>query len=239
MNRLFVVFIFIGILSQYAFGQISEGGTPMSFSMDINTGRDVIPVVTMPTVNARALIEEDKRQRAENDLIPFRFGYDFNVDIDLKEAGEKIGLPDGGNLWMLKIHCPDAFSINLIFNQFRLSEGSKFFIYNEDRSVVLGAFTPEVSNNLSNVFANDLVQGNTIVLEYYEPFPSYGGVINISKVIHGYIDTFINHRSPGLGTSANCNIDIQCSLGSNWRNEQRGVTLILVNNNTALCSGCI
>ena len=56
--------------------------------------------------------------------------------------------------------------------------------------MIQGAFTPEVSNNPYNEFATDLVQGNTIVLEYYEPASSDDGVIHISKVIHGYVNTF-------------------------------------------------
>ena len=76
------------------------------------------------------------------------------MDIDIKKAGMKIELPGGDKLWLMKIHCPDAFSINLIYDRFRLAGGAKFFIYNEDRTMILGAFTPEVSNNTDNVFAN-------------------------------------------------------------------------------------
>jgi len=49
---------------QYALGQISEGGTPISFSLDM--GREKIPVLEMPVVNARALLQEDEKARKEN-----------------------------------------------------------------------------------------------------------------------------------------------------------------------------
>jgi len=202
MKRQLVSVILIGILSQYAFGQISEGGTPISFSLDM--GRDIIPVMAMPSVDAKTLIEKDERQRAEDSQIPFRFGYAHDVDIDIKKAGTMKELPNGDKLWLLKIHCPDAFSVNLIYSRYRLSEGSKFFIYNEDRTMILGAFTPEVSNNQYNEFATDLVQGNTVVLEYYEPKSSNDGVIHISKVIHGYVNTFFSN---GLGR----NLFLRCS----------------------------
>ena len=230
-----ILIIIIGILSQYAFGQINAGGTPISFSLDINLEKENIPVISMSPVDARALIEEDEKLRAEDAQIPFRFGYAIDVDIDIKKVGIKTTLVDGGNLWQLKIHCPDAYSINLIYSNFRLAKGSKFFIYNKDRTMILGAFTPEVSNNPYNEFATDLVQGNTIVLEYYEPASSDDGIINISKVIHGYVNTF----SRGLDDSAPCNVDVMCPLGNNWTNERRAVTMILVDNNTAFCSGCL
>ena len=215
MKRVVFILALMGTFVQYVFGQISEGGTPMSFSLNIDTGREQIPVMMMPSVDASALLGEDEQLNREGVLRPFRFGYAIDVDIDVKKAGIRKELPDGGNLWLLKIHCPEAFSINLIYNNFRLGKNSKFFIYNEDKTMILGAYTPEVSNNSYNEFATDLVQGNTIVLEYYEPASSDDGIINISKVIHGYIDTFSGTRSPGLGLSANCNVDVQCPLGNN------------------------
>ena len=234
MKKIVLILAVVGILSQYVSGQISEGGTPVSFSL--NMEKEKIPLIEMPSVNAKALIEEDEKVRTEDAQRPFRFGYAHDVDIDLKKAGTKKEAPDGGNIWLLKIHCPDAFSINLIYDRFILGKGSKFFIYSEDRKMLMGAFTPEVSNNQYNEFATDLVQGNTIVLEYYEPVSSGDGVICISKVIHGYMDTFFSN---GLGTSANCNIDVICPQWNAWINERRSVTLILVDNNTAWCSGCL
>ena len=194
---------------------------------------DKIPVVIMPPVDVKALIEEDEKDvKQDNEYIakPFRFGYAIDVDIDIKKDGFKKEFSNGDKLWLLKIHSADALSINLIYDNFKLGKGSKFYIYNEDRTEELGAFTPESCNNKDNVFATYLVQGDTITLEYYEPSSDDNGVIHINKVIHGY---------RALGDSAPCNIDVMCSLGSNWRNQQRAVCMILLNQNTWLGSGCL
>ena len=206
----------------------TEIRTRSGFSLDVE-----IPVVVIPQVNVEMLLEEDRLLDVENVLRPFRFGYAIDVEIDLKKEGVKIELPEGGNMWLLKIHSADAFSINLIYDHFKIGKGSKFYVYNEDKKMVLGAFTPEECNNPDNVFATDLVQGNTIVLEYYEPMPSEDGVIHIGKVIHGYIDTF----DRGLDDSGSCNFDVICN--SNWILERRAVTRILVDNNTSFCTGCL
>lgn len=233
MRNHFLTLVLIGCLcltSQFAFAQISEGGTPISFSLDIDMRRGGMSTLEMPMVNNQALLIEDEIAKIENDPNPlFRFGYTINVDIDLKAAGIKKELSCGGNLWLLKIHSDGAYSINLIFDRFYLAEGSRFFIFNEDRTMVLGAFTPEVSNSLYSLFATELIQGSTIVLEYYEPAGSNGSIINISQVIHAYINTF----SPGFGLSASCNIDVMCTLGNNWRNQQRSVCLIIMGNYSA------
>ena len=240
MKRKIFIYTLIGIFcftGKYTFAQISEGGTPISFSSDMVTGKGKIPLIAMPSIDARTLLQEDEMARAENAQIPFRFGKDIDVDIDIKKDGIKKETRDGGNLWLLQIHCPEAFSINLIYDRFKLAEGSKFFIFNEDRTMILGAYTPEVSNNQYNEFATDLIQGNTIILEYYEPKFSENGVIHISKVIHGYVNTFDDSR--GLGDSENCHNDVICQQWNNWINERRAVTLILVDNNTTFCSGCL
>ena len=91
--------------------------------------------------------------------------------------------------------------------------------------MILGAFTPEVSNNSYNVFATDLVQGNTIILEYFEPESSDDGVIHISEVIHGYV----NIKNRGVGDSASCNVDVMCRpFGTNWEKEEKAVCLIIM-----------
>ena len=66
MKRQVFILTLIGILSQYAFGQISEGGKPISFSLDIDTQKEKIPVLAMPTVNAKALLA--KTLHTENKL---------------------------------------------------------------------------------------------------------------------------------------------------------------------------
>jgi len=228
--------ILIGMLFQNSYGQLSEGGTPISFSLSFKELIEKTPVMELPAVDVKALLEEDELLRKEEVQRPFRFGKAINVDFDIKKNGMKKELSNGDKLWFLKIHCPDAFSINLIYDNFKLADGSKFFIYNEEKTMILGAFTPELSNNRSNVFATDLVQGNTIILEYFEPKSSNDGVIQINKVIHGYVDVF---ASSGLGTSASCNYDVNCSQGANWTNEKKAVAMILVDDNTGFCSGCL
>jgi V8-like Glu-specific endopeptidase len=215
-------------ISNRTFSQISIGGIPPSFSN--YSLSDFVATRTMPIVDLTSTIEEDSEDK------PFRFGYAIDVDINLKNAGTLNVLSNGDKLWRLKIHSAGAFSINLIYDQFWLPEGSQFFVYNETGDMILGAFTSNVSNNEYNQFATDLVKGNTIILEYYEPNSVNNGIIHISKVIHGYVDTF----SGGLGTSADCNIDVNCHpQGNDWSIEKRAVSMILVDNNTAFCTGCL
>lgn len=185
----------------------------------------------MPVVNVDSLLQNE----SSNDN-SFRFGFAIDVDMSMENNGTWDTLSNGDKIWRLKIHSQNAFSINLIYDDFWLPEGADFFVYNEDKSMILGAFTSFLSNNQYNKFSTDLVKGDVIVLEYYEPSYISGGRINIDKVIHGYKDLFDHH---GHGNSQSCNIDINCSQGGNWCIQKRAASLILVNDNQELCSGCL
>ena len=148
-----------------------------------------IDSVVMPAVDVEALIEEDK-ERENQPYIPFRFGYAIDVNFGLDNSGTWNNSNPEGKIWKLKIISKDAYSINLIFDELYLPEFAVLYIYNEDGTMIYGPVT-SLNNNSSGVFASDLLSGDAIILEYFEPFGVIKqGKINISKVIHGYKDMF-------------------------------------------------
>lgn len=101
----------------------------------------------------------------------------------------------------------------------------------------MGPFTADVANNEFEKYATDVIADSLCILEYFEPASSYGGRLNISKVIHGY-KVLIPPPNEG-GRSADCHIDINCPPGDDWCVEKRSVARILCNNNTSVCSGVL
>lgn len=229
MKKIIVTIFCLIIVSNFIYCQISIGGIPKSFNIKLL--KDSIYTIKMPKLNIDSLIQND----TVNDF-SFRFGYAIDVNIGLHNSGTWDTLQNGDKIWRLKIYSSDAYSINLIFDEFWLPDSAQFFVYSEDKSMVLGAFISYVSNNPYNKFATDLVKGNTIILEYDEPVYANGSKINIDKVIHGYINTF---KRTGPGQSGSCNIDINCPQGDSWCKEKRAVSMILVDDNTRWCSGCL
>ena len=143
-----------------AVAQLSQGGTPLSFGKHY-VQQQAIPVVNMPSFDLAALQAED----AVNDQSkgPFRFGYNHMVNLSMANSGVWTTFPGGDRMWQLSIKSKGAKSINLAMDDFYMPEGAKLFIYNEDRSVVFGAFT-SVNNDASNHFATDLISGEQITL---------------------------------------------------------------------------
>ncbi len=186
-----------------------------------------------PYVNNDSLINNEKNNNCET----FKFGYAIDVDYELT-SGSFDKTKNNCKVWKLKIISEDAYSINLIFDKFYLPEGAALYIYNEERTMVYGPVT-SINCNISTMFASDVIKGESIILEYFEPYISLKkGEIHISKIIHGYKDIFkINLNTKGYEESGDCEINIKCPEGDDWCVESRAVAMILKNDNTEWCSG--
>lgn len=232
-----LVFICLIFLGGRAAAQISEGGLPPSF----NLARPVpvaVPTVSMPAIDLPALLAQDKAD--ESDGLPFRFGAPFDVDYSLQNSGVWQDLGNGDRLWRLKIESKGAYSINLLFSRYYLPDGAKLFIYNEDHSMILGAFTLK-NNKEDGQFATGPVKGDISILEYFEPAAVHGqGDIAVSKIVHAYKDIFgFAKELLDYGQSGSCNVNINCSQGQSWQNEKRAVAMILSGGGSRICSGTL
>jgi len=227
------------LLIPTAEAQIQHGGTPYSFENDV-PGQP--PVETMRPVDVEALLAEDQADRHSGQPIPPRFGTALDVNLSLNNSGRWTELPDGSRLWRLRIATQGAHSINLIFDQYQLPPGGELFIYNQDRSTVLGAFT-EANNKEHGRFSTLPVEGAVITLEYYEPADQQGVTgLSVSQVIHAYRSTFAPKAQPtksGFGDSGGCNINVNCREGDDWKKEKRSVAMVLIDQNTRWCSGAL
>ncbi|WP_053002235.1 trypsin-like peptidase domain-containing protein [Kordia jejudonensis] len=229
-TKLLLLMSFLLCISWQAEAQISEGGTPYAFTLQ-NKGflNAKIPVVAMPLVDVESYKREDEATKDE--LKPYRFGVEIPVEIGFKR-GVWQTLGNGDRVWNVSIVSPNALSINLIFKKYRLPEGAKLFIYNKKQEV-LGAFTNK-NNKDNGIFATDLIQGDFITFEYYEPKEVIGkGQIELSTVIHGY-------RAPyGFGdTNARpCHNNVNCAVGAPWTCEIDASMLIVLAGSS--CSGSL
>lgn len=209
----FLIFLFI--LCNGVFAQENVGGQPMSFLLDLNSD---INTVTMPEVDAQRLLEEDAATAGIPD-IPLRYAKVLDTDLNFNNSGTWTNLPDGSRIWRLEIRSEDAKSLNLNYKNFHMPKGATFYVYNLNRSMVLGGFT-EKNNSKDRQFATATTTGFVTIVEYYEPVYSKGkGSFTISQVIHAYKDIM------GFSTFLElpCNININCPIGAPWVEQKRSV----------------
>lgn len=228
-----LLILVLSLWSTAVFSQVSSGGQPLSTLLGLNTG---FQTRIMQQVDNQSLKNEDY-ERGYDQAKPFRYGTVLNVDLNLNNSGTWTTLADGSRIWRLGIRSETAMSINLFYNDFYLPEGGLMFIYNSDKSMVLGAFT-YLNNAADGYFATAPIIGENTIIEYYEPENVKGkGRISINQVTHAYKDIF------GILTLEElaCNININCPLGAPWVEQKRSVTRITFNQggNGFLCTGSL
>ena len=227
---LFVILFSFAKLSQ---AQISVDIKPLSGSYILSNN---IPAKEMPAVDVNALLNEDKFESQFKDIPP-RFGKPMNVNFGYTNSGTTEILPNGSRVWRVSIKSPGAISINLIFDRFYMPKRATFFVYNKDRSSVIGAFT-EANNSPNGLFSTSPVYGEEIVLEYNAPsYVTEQPKINISTVVHAYKNIFNFLKNKSYGNSGACNRNVICSEGDPYRDQIRSAVILLTSSNSRFCSG--
>lgn len=220
--------------------QISTNEEPISFQEKTIFRSPSQDIRTMPALNMNIIEQEDMRDEANG--IPPRFGYPHKVSFNMQNSGNWQELSNGDKFWQLTVRCPQALSINLLYDKFWLPEGGKFFIYTTDRKHSIGAFT-SVNNkgDRSNVqgFATGLLYGDEITLEYYQPRQvNEQAIISVAYVVQGYRYIQLPSGTRNLGSSGSCQVNINCPEGQGWQQEKNAVAMILVNG-IRVCTGSL
>lgn len=228
------------VLPFTVFSQVSEGGTPLSWT------NSSIPELNekeiMNTVDVNSLKAEDEIESQYKD-IPMRFAYGHDVNYTTDNSGEWFVLPNGDKIWRLRVHSKKALSINVTFSKYNLPEGAKLFIYSYDKQYSIGAFT-SFNNKESGYLGTSPVLGDDIVIEYFEPSDvDFEGELEIETIAHAYRDIFkianAVSKDKDFGDAGSCNNNVVCEEAEDWEAQVRSVALITLSNGTRLCTGSL
>ncbi|MFH1297661.1 MAG: hypothetical protein ABIJ04_10355 [Bacteroidota bacterium] len=242
--------------------QLNRGGIPWSFELEPVPTLAVDLVLIPPDMEA--VTSEDLFHP-----LPYRFAINLPVEVGIspqsavrsiqspqdrhpasgirhpasgiRHQGSWIKLPSGNRIWLLTIRAPGAKAITLYFDRFNLPEGGRLFLYNQDRSRILGAFT-DMNNNPAEVFATGLITGDQVTLEYNQPAQTTGfPLLHISEVAYAYRGIPEATEGMGFGSSGPCEVNIHCPEGGTWQDQQKGIARIGVKKfgATYWCSGSL
>lgn len=224
-------------LFSVANAQVTDMGGPLGWKGKLEL-KDV-PIEIMPGFDLAQAQFEDSINDA-NKVGPWRFGYEYMTNYPLNNYGVWKTLPNGDRVWRLMIKCPDAQSINLQFENFNLPVGGYMYLYDTDHTNRVGAYTHQ-NNNPDGQLGTELVHGDEVVLEYYEPQEVNGqGNFTISMIVHGYRSTkeYTNTiMAKALNSSGDCNVDVNCPLGTGWEDQIRSVGMLV--NGGGFCTGAL
>lgn len=226
--------LFLLSLSPFAFySQIQgDGGVPKTYKSikDYKT----IDTWLFSTPDLASLKQEDELYDNSGDR-PWRFGHNNHTELNLDNSGTWKVFANGDKIWQLVLTCEEALTINLSFTNTSIPEGNELYVYNPEKSFILGSFN---QNHIYNgELGTELVPGNTAIIEYYVPVENEIGALNVDKVTHGY-RTANEFIEKAFGSSGSCNMNVNCPDGVSWVNERNSVVM-LVSGSSGFCTGAL
>jgi len=143
----------------YNYSQVSNGGTPPStlFQLQDNFQKLSFTSPDMEKVNEEDMIAEISKPD------PRRMGISVRINKSIQNSGSWETIPGGDKVWRLEINVPDALALGVYYDDFYIPEGGQLFLYNEDKTQILGAYTSE-NNPEENLFSTQFVQGDKVTL---------------------------------------------------------------------------
>ncbi|MEN8226193.1 MAG: trypsin-like peptidase domain-containing protein, partial [Bacteroidota bacterium] len=235
-NQISILIMFIALslsLPQNTWAQRSVPGVPQSTlykDLPLQVDQHEFQAPDMAVIEA-----EDNA-----DLMHYRVGVAVPINLNIDNSGYWTDLPDGGKIWRLSIKVEGAEALGVYYNSFWLPYGGELYLYNEEKTHLIGAYTEE-NNSPDCVFANRLVEGDVVILEYYQPAEqSIEPLISISEVAYNYRGVQFE-SSPERGGSVWCMINVNCPEGDNWQDEKKGVVkqYMKIGFSYYLCSGTL
>ena len=219
--------------------QVTNEGKPKSWGLR-NTAK--LAPILLPEIDLKKLQTEDLVNDQRKDL-PWRFGQEIIVDYNLGNSGEWTTLENGDRIWRIRFQSNGAKTMNFIFSDFYMPEGTTLYLYNNNRTDLLGAYDSK-QNNDQRVLGTWLVNGEDIFLEYYEPKTQLNqGKLEVFKVIHGYRTSDENLKAvdDDLNSAGKCNYDVDCTMGAidALKNVNKKSVGLMITGGDSFCTGAL
>lgn len=253
MKKRFFFLVALAFMGLVVHAQINTGIYPKSFQMKSSAGKiEHIEIPPLSQTDIDKAMAQDGRgatMLTAAQMIP--------VDKGVDNAGTWSVLSDGTPIWRLSLSSEGARQVVLVFSEFHLPEGSRLFVYNEDKSMIFGPYTHE-DNPESGIFSIGLLIGDHVTVEYEAPKTlnkkTPRQVIRQAKnedELRLHIDQFSYvFRGPStidMGTryyydfnsSQYCEVNANCPEGDDWRLQQKGVAhlFVIIGNQGGFCTG--
>jgi hypothetical protein len=222
------IFVFIGLLGtgRYMQAQMQFPGAPLGPSGQLKAAE---VMYVLPPIDPMEL-ESRMQMNRSNQFKVVEFATVRTVDLSPETHGSW-QRSNGRRVWIAHIVSPGAFSLGLVFDEYRLKPGVKVFVYDPEMHHVKGAFTSG-NNKKSGILPVGHLEGDEIIVELQVPeeLADYGA-LHIESISHAYLDLNnpegLGDCDPGVfGCSQACMLDVNCEEGAERQSEKRSVVRI-------------
>ena len=233
MKKALVLFS-LSLISVFSIAQIRFNKIPISSTKTLS--RDV---PTLEIVSPNMMLIENEDQDASMKGKPYRYAKLIDCDIDPITEGLWEELDNDVRVWRLNIESENAKALSLYFDAFWIPSNGELYIYNEDKSKVLGAYTSR-NNHESGVFAHEIIEGDKLSIEYVQR-GSGTPILHIDKISYAYRSIKTASELKSFGDSGDCQNNVNCPEGDDWQDVKTAVCRlsIRIGNNSYWCSGSL
>ncbi len=234
MKKVFILLTFC-LMSIITIAQISISKTPVS---SIHTLSRDVPTLQIEAPNMYEIEKEDEESSLKGK--PYRYATLLDCDIDPTTNGLWEELENGVRVWRLNIESENAKALSLYFDAFWIPSNGELYIYNEDKTKILGAYTNR-NNHESGVFTHEILEGEKLCIEYVQN-GSGEPILHINKLSYAYRSVAMARDFAGFGDSDDCQNNVNCSPeGDDWQELKTAVCRISlrIGANTYWCSGSL
>ena len=220
------------LISITTFSQISNNNSPISLSKKLS---DRVPVMELVKPNLSEIKVQNEMDSKNGEIYSYAISVD--TDIDTENSGLWETLEDGSRIWRLSIKIEGAKALGLYYDAFRLPSTGELFVYNQDKTQIIGGFT-STNNHSSGLFANELISGDYLTLEYHQEGEG-NPVIHINEIAYCYRGVSSLFEARDFDDSDPCQVNANCSESDNWQDIKRSACRISLKlgNSFGWCSG--
>ena len=197
-----------------------------------------VPIHFIPAPNLDQIHKEDA-ERAQKGIL-YRMGVASSVNLNTTNAGAWTTLSSGEKKWQLMIQNPGAEALSFIFKTFKLSPGSLFWVQNKAGEKMSKVLTNEdmLEDFQQNVA---LCYGDELVLTLIDQPNSVRSELVMDRVFYNYRSTGNLVSKNKINESDVCEVNVNCSEGTNYQDEKRGVALVYIieGQSAGFCSGSL
>ena len=205
----FVITLYISI----AIAQIQYAGTPKFFNNELDR-------VDFIKVNTDLIVDRDF------DSMVFQFGSEYSLDINVLTESQIYINDDDSYTFVLGIGSDGAYGLGFNFSDFFLTSNAELYFYDRERTSYFGALT-ELNNKENNEITTSIIKGSDVILELTVPRSEIDHLrLNIDTIIHDYTDIMNYYNTLNIDRE-DCNINVICPEGDNWRDQINGVLRVL------------
>ncbi|MEM7305265.1 MAG: hypothetical protein AAF682_01280 [Planctomycetota bacterium] len=216
--------------------QLSEPGTPASTWADLSSS---VPTEMLEAPDIEALLAEDELTGP----FPLRYGDVITTSLGVTDSGtwEQVEA-DGSLVWRMRIEAPGAYTLGVVFSEYEIPAGGQVFLYTDDMSEILGAYT-DSNNNVNGLLGIQPIVGDAVTVEYVQQAWAEGAPkLRVGEVIYDYKNVRnlleVEGSSGSSGADGGCGlIGVNCPEGAPYQTIKRSVMRTL--SGGSLCSASL